>query len=339
MNVFLLRQNGSSTRSWIWVALMMIAVLTSSGVSQAAGTILPPLRPVTQQVGSMQGLLGVELAARGQLLSAEPLLEQAITSLPQDLDLLTVYGMVLDGLDRQDKAQQLWHRVLTLDHNNIQAYYGLARIEERQKQLERAAYYLGQAVRIAPNNAQLHYDLGVLYATMNAFKPSAIHTREAVDLGLRSAESLNNYGYALAHTGETVEAMRAVDESLKLEPQSAATLDSKGFVYYRQGDWRQALIWYDKALAADPTIGEVYLHRAQALEKLDQSQQAITAYRTYLQLTPLAADKATVLATITRLERGRPALGNATTATPPLETETDTGSGRRSPASSVTVTQ
>jgi tetratricopeptide (TPR) repeat protein len=277
------------------LGLMVCALLGNTlamlPTAHAASSILPPIRPVGQQVGAMQGLLGIELATRGQLIAAEPLLVSAVKVMPTDKELLTVYGMVLDGLDRQEAAQSVWKRLLAFDPDNIQAYYGLARLEERQKQFDQAIVYLEAAVRRAPNNAQLHYDLGVLYATLEQFKPSALHTQEAIALGLRNAESLNNYGYSLAHIGQFSKAHEAIDDSLKLEPDSASTLDSKGFVFYQQSQYAQALVWYNKAIAQDPSIGEIYYHRAQAHEKLNRLGEALDDYATYLELTPLANNR------------------------------------------------
>jgi tetratricopeptide (TPR) repeat protein len=58
--------------------------------------------------------------------------------------------------------------------------------------------------------------------------------------------------------------------------------------------YQDALNAYNAAIRQDPTIGEIYRHLGDVHEKLRQADDCVSAYQTYLQLTPAATDKAQV---------------------------------------------
>lgn len=254
-------------------------------------------------------ILGSQLAGRGQMIAAEGMLSEAVKMTPDNATARMNYGVVLESLDKNDLAREQFEKAIGLSPSGIQAYYNLGLLQDKMGETQSGIETLLKAQAIEPANAMLNYDIGVLYAKINSYPNSAKYSLLAVENRKDFAEAYNNYGYALTHMGQYAKALEAIDHSLKLKPDSAATLDSKGYVYYGMGKYQEALVQYDAALKLDATIGEIYLHIAQAQEKLKRLDEARINYEKYLELTPKALDRAEVEAAIARLK------GNITSET------------------------
>jgi tetratricopeptide (TPR) repeat protein len=262
-----------------------------------------PNRSPKEVFGNFYLLLGTQLAARGQILTAEKLLNETVQWMPDNPVAHLNYGIVLESLDKFEPAIHEYERAIELKPSLSQAHYNLGLLYDRMGEPLKGVSPLHEALRWDPNNPYIHYDLGVLYAKLNDFTNSAKHSQLAVQGEQGFAEAYNNYGYALAHLGEYDKALAAINQSLKLKPDSAATLDSKGFVYFGMGKYEEALAEYNKALAIDATIAEIHLHKAQSLEKLKRYADSIEAYQQYIKLMPKAPDKLSIESKIDELKK------------------------------------
>ncbi|WP_373531702.1 tetratricopeptide repeat protein [Vampirovibrio sp.] len=264
-------------------------------------------RDTNRLFGNFYYTLGTQLAARGQISSAEGMLSKAAQLMPDNPFVHMNYGIVLEALQKNNEALAQYQEALKLNPEMSQALYSIGLLQDKMGQIDAGVASLKKALVLEPENSFINYDLGVLYAKKGDYPNSALYSKKALEgVGSDFAEAYNNYGYALAQMGQYAEALVAVDESLKLKPDSAATLDSKGFALYGLARYQEALAAYNEALKLDPTIGEVYLHLAQTQEKLKNYEQAIKAYETYLQLSPEATDKAQVQAKILEVKKKWP---------------------------------
>ncbi len=272
--------------------------------SQLQSLYIYNTRDTNKLFGNFYYTLGTQLAARGQIASAETMLSKAATLMPANQFVHMNYGIVLEALQKNKEALAEYQTAIKLDPKMVQAYYSMGLLQDKMGQIDAGVDSLKKALVLEPDNSFINYDLGVLYAKKNDYKNSALYSKKAVEgVGAEFAEAYNNYGYALAQLGQYQESLVAVEQSLKIKPDSAATLDSKGFALYGLGRYEEALKAYTEALKLDPTIGEVYLHLGQAQEKLQQFEPSIKSYETYLQLTPDAADKPQVEAKVREMRK------------------------------------
>lgn len=264
-------------------------------------------RDTNRLFGNFYYTLGTQLAARGQISSAEGMLSKAVTLMPTNPFVHMNYGIVLEALQKYPEALSQYQEALKLDPKMVQALYSIGLLQDKMGKIDEGVVSLRKALALEPENSFINYDLGVLYAKKNDYPNSALYSKKAFEgVGVDFAEAYNNYGYALAQMGKYSESLAAVEQSLKIKPDSAATLDSKGFALHGLGRYKEALDAYNEALKLDPTIGEVYLHLAQTQEKLNTPEQAIKSYETYLQLTPDAPDKVQVEAKIREMKKKWP---------------------------------
>lgn len=85
------------------------------------------------------------------------------------------------------------------------------------------------------------------------------------------------------------------------DPAAAKRLYQEGVTAYRQARYQEAITAFEAAYTAKPS-GVIFFNLAQCHEKLGQLEQALTAYRRYLEEEPLAEDRTTVLTAIANLE-------------------------------------
>lgn len=82
------------------------------------------------------------------------------------------------------------------------------------------------------------------------------------------------------------EAAAAMQEAVDLEPESALYTNNLGFVFYRRGELAKALELYQRTEKLDPARIQVYMNEGSALEALGRKEEAVAAYRKFLELAP-----------------------------------------------------
>jgi tetratricopeptide (TPR) repeat protein len=254
-------------------------------------------RDLNHPTGTLLYAISAQLASRGELITAEGMLQPSVMLLPNDPMVKVTYAYVLEGLGKHTEAIKTYQDALQLDSSLYQAHYSLAMLLDKTGDTPAGIDHLQKAIALAPLNGMMHYDLGVLYAKVGNYTKAAHHSAEAADSMPQMAEAYNNYGYALGYLGQYQDALNALDRALSLKPDSPAALDSKGFVLYKMGRYKQAVTLFQQAIGLDPTIGDIYLHLGQTWEKLNNKTLALKAYQRYLELTPEQDDsRATVRA-------------------------------------------
>jgi len=291
------------------LALSLIAGVTlatslfqpmTSGLMQ--GAYIYQTRNPNETWGDFYLTIGAQLAARGQMLVSEDLLEKAARLKPNDFQAQLTYGIVLESLDKLNEAVEAYQRAINADHTNVNGYYRLGMLYDRKGQINEGLSFLEQALTIEPGNALLNYDVGVLYSKLQRFDQSAKYSKIALELEPEFAEAYNNYAYALSNLGDFKQSLEFANKSLELKTDSAATLDTRGFAYFGLKEYAKALDDYNTAIQLDPAIGEIYLHKAQVLEIMGQTAEAVENYKKYLTLTPEAPDKKQVQQVISSLQ-------------------------------------
>lgn len=120
-------------------------------------------------LGNFYFMLGTQMAARGQILAAEELLAKAIKLLPANPDAFLNYGVVLEGLDRNEEALSMYQHASELqketpDGISAQTLYTIGLLQDKIGRTDEGIQTLQQALTVEPKNNLIAYDLGVLYS-------------------------------------------------------------------------------------------------------------------------------------------------------------------------------
>lgn len=197
-----------------------------------------------------------------------PILAQALQAAPDDP--LVQYAAGLYWRLRGDLAQALAALRLAhaLDSQNAALAAEIGNTYRAAGNLEEAARWLTNAVRLAPESAVLRRAQAAFYADENyALNGEGMNAlRDALALLPEDAEIAANYGYGLLYNGQVALARTELQRALALDSQNGRARYYFGVLLEHQGDTLSAAESYFFTYRAD----DAYLRQraARALQRL-----------------------------------------------------------------------
>ena len=148
---------------------------------------------------ALRGQLARLYVDRGAYAAAVPLVQAELRENPDDVEMLTLSGVVLreSGLYPQAQAQ------------------------------------LEKVVARAPQHAPAHAALARLFDLQKRFDAGEVEHRKALALSPQDAGEWNNLGFSLYVQGRDVEAIAALEKALALSPGLVVAYNNLGFAYAR----------------------------------------------------------------------------------------------------------
>lgn len=151
-----------------------------------------PLEPPPALQAAPQSLYDAAVADRlaGRPEAAVPKLQQVLAERPDDVDARLNLGLALLALNRLDEAEAAFREVTVRTPDYVDAWGGLARVEQRRGNLTEARRLADEALLRAPGNAEFRalrqalapepewrLDGGVSYSNLSQGLPSWTETR------------------------------------------------------------------------------------------------------------------------------------------------------------------
>lgn len=240
----------------------------------------------------------VVAALRGELMAREPL----VHSTTEDVE---AYNLYLRGRYHWHQrtpagfqaAISFFQQAVARDSTYALAYTGLADVYSLLgaydygvlpplEAMPRAKAAAQRALALDPRLAEAHASLANIQATFDWDWPAA-------ERGFRRALELNP-GYASAHhwhslflhsQERTGEARSAILRARELDPLSLVMSTSLARHFYYAGDFERSVEEYRRAIEMDPRFVVAHLGKGMALVQLGRTDEAVTAFRTALQIT------------------------------------------------------
>jgi predicted O-linked N-acetylglucosamine transferase (SPINDLY family) len=215
------------------------------------------------------------------------------------------------------QAEQLYHQVLAVNPDNVDALHLLAAIAGQTGRESLAVDYLRAVLRLQPGMAAAHNNLGNALAAQKKFVEAIASLQEAVRLRPDDAMAHNNLerarheagrlahehlirGVALAEQRQLLEAMACFQESLRLRPDFAEAHNNLGNALCEAGRYVEAEACLRRALGICPdypealyNLGNVLLRQRRWKESLGNHEEAqeklteaVACYRLTLERKP-----------------------------------------------------
>ncbi len=199
---------------------------------------------------------------RKDFTEAEALADKWLKEQPDDLDGLTVKGIVTKQKGELDAAKAYYEKVLELDPNNTQAIIDLADIESSSGNVEKAMSLSLEAKRLSPSDHRVTKKY-LQFAQQSEQLPSAI---KVIDEQIE-AEPFNRHlkiqkAYALELSGDKQSAINIL-ESLPYSDKDAPVWKLLGNLYFSLGNIIDAKRNYQSWLKANPYNPTAYLDNIQ----------------------------------------------------------------------------
>ncbi|HUY91779.1 MAG TPA: tetratricopeptide repeat protein [Pirellulales bacterium] len=169
---------------------------------------------------------------------------------PPDADFHVDAGNMCVKDNDPENARINYHKALEMKPHHLGALLGLARLFDRQGQMERATEHYLEATKYHPSEAAAYNDLGLCYARQAKYDDAVKALSRAVELQPDRALYRNNIATVLVVQGRIDEALAHLTDA-----HGAAIANyNVGFLLNKRGQSRQALEQFSLALQADPSM-------------------------------------------------------------------------------------
>jgi tetratricopeptide (TPR) repeat protein len=271
-------------------------------------------------VSRLAGALNTELVA-AEARRAEQ------TPNPDSMDLYfqglawTNKGMTPDNVAQ---ARSFFDRALAADPENVDALIGFARADA----LEGASFFvadptagffaaeakLTKALSSVPDHARAHLYLGYVRILTKRAAEGIAECEHALALDRNLAQAHSIIGLGKVFLGRAEETEAHIAEAQRLSPRDANAylwMGIAGMAKNHLGSWDQAVAWCQRSIEANRNYPVAYFHLAPALAQLGRLDEARSAVKAGLTLSPSF--------TISRVRRDRTARSDDPTYLAQLE--------------------
>jgi tetratricopeptide (TPR) repeat protein len=183
---------------------------------------------------------------------------------------------------RDDTA--LWQHAMTVIPSGI-AHQGLAKVWEKQGQIDQARLEYLEAVRYDPSPLA-HNNVGVFLARHGRHDEALEHFAQALALYPDYAKAHYNMGQILLEQGKLDEAQRHLAEAVRLDPDFASGHYYLGLALQRQGKFREAEVELTQALQSNPGSANAHYHLGVVFEGQGRSRDAANYFLSALKRDP-----------------------------------------------------
>ncbi len=281
-----------------------LAYWKTSDIDHALATILPLAdEKVMPLVGvyNNAGALSVE-AARNEkkpeertrlLAQAITLLSRAADSSPDDTTVLFNYGYALFLNEKYADAAQKIEKVIAVDQRDGQAYYLLAKAQQRANHADAATAADNQARRYLQTYAkwETEWQKSQSVANLNLRSRDVLNQVDISDLSRVKAIEQANANSAqeslakirdLYEQGRDDEALTEIRKLLNIEPTTAEAFLISGRINQRRGDQeaaiaalKTAIFWDSRLIDAHILLGRIFLEKGDLGEARKYAASAI----------------------------------------------------------------
>ncbi|HEY2809298.1 MAG TPA: tetratricopeptide repeat protein [Steroidobacteraceae bacterium] len=268
-------------------ALQLLGVaLAALGDLERATVLLSGAAQLAPQNAAIHSNLAGVLSGAGRWREALAAYERALTSEPRLPAALRGQAAALMQLGRHEAATIAFRKVVRLMPQDDQAWNGLGVVLERAGQVTEARTHFARAVELNAGNAQAHHNLGLLDA--GAGRNAEALASFARALALQPANPILhvNQGTQLLALGRPSEALASFECALTLQPNDAITHYNRGLALFALKRFSEALPSFERALESAPDSAPTRLWYGKSLLELGRPEAALAAFERARQLAP-----------------------------------------------------
>jgi tetratricopeptide (TPR) repeat protein len=235
-------------------------------------------------------LLGVLAYQQGRSRDAVPLIERALTYLPQVPAIHNNLGAVYQALGRKEEALAQFREASRLQPDYADAHNNLGNLLQEMGQLETAIWHCREALRLQPSFSEALNNLGNAYQRLGKLTEAVDYYRQAIALKPMNPEPHNNLGVVLNDLEQPAQAVEQFREALRLKPDYADAYNNWGNALRSLGRLDEAIACYRRALELQPDYAESCTNLGSALRDQGKLNEAVACHEQALRLNPRHAD-------------------------------------------------
>jgi tetratricopeptide (TPR) repeat protein len=252
---------------------------------------------------ALSGRVGADLVLKRPQ-DARARLSRALSTSPDDPDLLMLAGRLEATVGDLNAAEQHFRHAIDVNPSSLAAYSALGQVYLSQNRLEQARQEFDKLASLRSDPVGPKTMVGMIYDLQNRPEDAKRTYEEAVRLGGRTGVAANNLAWHYAESGEQLDVALELARTAKQQiPNSHEVDDTLGWVYFKRGMTTMAIPPLERSVKAAPDVAMYHYHLGLAYAKAGRQQDARRALERALKLQPDfpgAPEARAALATITQ---------------------------------------
>jgi Tfp pilus assembly protein PilF len=175
-------------------------------------------------------LLGLRAWINGNRIESRQMLERAVQSAPENVEILTSFATMLHDLDEPQPALDTFLRILALDTSSPEIWNAAGICLRETDQPALAVEFYLRALQLRPEYAEAYSNLAAIMIHEGDLDGAIDHLRTALKINPALADIHHNLGTALRNRFEYDASIASLIEARRLKPGSADVLGSLGEV-------------------------------------------------------------------------------------------------------------
>lgn len=216
----------------------------------------------------------------GHLDQAEQLYRQILQQQPQQVDALSLLGVIACQRGKLEEGMVLYRQALALqpEHRQARENLNLALWKQGKKQIDEAIANLNWVVNFEPKNVPAQMALANIYQDRGMLEQALHHYQQALVANPSNPDLLNRIGVVLQYQGKSNLAAHFHRQALTHQPHNTDALISLAKAVLDQGKVDDGLAYVNQALRIHPTHPIARYNRALMLLQKGEFQQGFPEY-------------------------------------------------------------
>ncbi len=213
-------------------------------------------------------------------------LQAALVLRPQEPELLTSLGNLLQSEGQVDEAREAYVQALVIDPSQSSAAKNLGDLAMAAGQPRNAATYYRQAITAAPELVEARFNLANTLQALGDPVGAMQEYRSAIERNPRFAGAHNNLGALLLQKGLLGEAAEHLERALAIDASLADAHVNLGILALNGKAHSKAIDHLERAVELRPSSPEAHNNLGVALLRAGQAARAIQSFESALVLRP-----------------------------------------------------
>jgi tetratricopeptide (TPR) repeat protein len=200
-------------------------------------------------------------------------------------------------------AFQKFTQSVQINPDYAEAHAGLGWYYSLSGDIQQSEREYKQAIELKPDFVTACSDLGDIYMKKQDFNNAEKMYSRALEQGMKNSRLYNNLGILYVQLNVLDKANLFYQRAIAHEKNSPEPRLGLAYVYSQQGKFDQALSELKVLLKINPDFAMAYYQLGAIYEKLGQKEEAVDAYRSYIEMQPNGSEAVEARQSIEKLEK------------------------------------
>jgi predicted O-linked N-acetylglucosamine transferase (SPINDLY family) len=225
----------------------------------------------------------------GQLVLAQKILAEVISSNPKNNEALHLLGLVFSQQNQLPRAFDLISQAIAINPKNSTYYSNRGEILRLMGKPKLAIEDLNLAISMVPPSAHLFFNRAVAHHELKDLVPAISDYQQAALLDAQNPLTYFYLGNIFTEQCHYEQAAEFYEKSLKINPIQDLAWANLGYTRDKQRKFEEAVQCYRKSLSLNPDDAVTYFNLGKALYEMRLYTESIIACRKSIEINPSLA--------------------------------------------------